>query len=263
MHSWESLTISALRDLRADAVMVPGAKLRQRMVEIGRQDGFDVAAQVANSGSSFSKLATQVDGVTVRTQTGSDILVGLHGARVPDVTRPDSDKIRYSALRKDVYQAFTRISNIPYVYLPGSDKFVTVDQAEGPSVEVPGPTLESLIAIRRQFVATLPQDSRQPLLDALDRSANPLSDFRQEVAACGQFDKWYSMQAEDIKHRVVEWARRNELTPRDAWFRHPQMTYSPHRTLALLAPYLTPEEIRELRIPFRAVEALLSDLYDR
>ena len=263
MHNWESLTLRALQDLRADAVMVPGAKLRQKMVELGRQEGIDVAAQVANSGSSFSKLTAQVDGVTVRTQTGSDVLVGLHGARVPDITGSDSDKIRYSPLRKDVYQAFTRISNIPYVYLPGSDKFVTVDQAEGPSVKIPGPTLESLITIRREFVATLPPDSRQPLLDALNRSANPLSDFRREVAACGMFDKWYSVQAQDIKDRVVEWAKLNELTPRDAWFRHPRMTNSPHRTLALLAPYLTPDEIRELRIPFRAVEALLSDLYDR
>ena len=77
------------------------------------------------------------------------------------------------------------------------------------------------------------------------------------------FDKWYSMQAEDIKHRVLDWAKRNDLTPRDAWFRHPQMTNSPHRTLALLAPYLTPDEIRELRIPFRAIEALFSELYDK
>lgn len=132
MQSWESLTVTALRDLRADVVMVPGAKLRQRMVEIGRKEGFDVAAHVANSDGSFSKLTAQVDGVTVRTQTGSDVLVGLRGARVPDVTRPDSAKVRYSALRKDLYLAFTRVSNVPYVYLPGSDKFVTVDQLKDP-----------------------------------------------------------------------------------------------------------------------------------
>ena len=241
--------------------MVPGAKLRQRMVQLGLEEGFDVAEYVENSGSSFSKLAAQVDGVTVESQPGSDVLVGLHGARVPDDgLHSGSAKVRYGALRKDIYQAFTRVSNVPYVYLPGSDKFVAADQAEGPSIEVEGPTLERLVDVRRRFVETLSQDSQQPLLDALNRSANPLSDFRHELIARGIFDKWSAMQAEVIKSLVIEWAKRNDLTPRDTWFRPPQTANTTHQTLALLARYLTAEEIRELRIPFRAIEALLSDL---
>lgn len=264
MHNWESLTVQALRDLRGDAVMVPGAKLRQQMVELGSREGFDVAAHVANSGSSFSKLAAQVDGVTVRAQPGSDVLVGLQGARVPhDGPRFDSAKVRYGALRKDIYQAFTRVSRVPYVYLPGADKFVPADQAQGASIEVEGPTFESLIAVRRKFVETLPHESQQPLLDALNRSANPLSDFRREVIAGGVFDRWSAMQAEVIKSLVVEWAKGNNLTPRDTWFQSQQMGNTPHQTLVLLARYLTAEEIRELRIPFRAIEALLSDLNEK
>ena len=56
MHDWNSLTLEALRALGADEVMVPGAKLRQRMVEIGQVDDFDVGAHVAMSGILFSKL---------------------------------------------------------------------------------------------------------------------------------------------------------------------------------------------------------------
>ena len=37
MNNWESITIRALRELGADAVMVPGAKLRQQIVEFGNE----------------------------------------------------------------------------------------------------------------------------------------------------------------------------------------------------------------------------------
>jgi len=149
------------------------------------------------------------------------------------------------------------------MYLHGSDKFVPADQAEGPSIEVDGPTFEDLVAVRRKFVETLPRDIQQPLLDALNRSASPLADFRREASAVGVFEKWSAMQAEVTKAQVLEWAKRNDLTPRDSWFQHSRMANSPHQTLALLAPYLTAEEIRELRIPFRAIESLLSDLREQ
>lgn len=264
MSSWELLTVDALRDLGADAVMVPGAKLRQRMVEMGFQRDFDVVGHVVRSGSSFSKLTAQVDGVTVQPRLGSDVLIGLRGARAPD-DGPNlhSPKLRHGVLRKDVYEAFTRIAPIRYVYLPGSDKFVQASQAEGKTVEVENPTLMSLIEIRRQFVATLPQETQQPLLDALNHSSNPLSKFRSALIAGDLFDQWSSKYAEAIKSRVIEWAKQNDLTPRDAWFRHPPPATSPRRTLTLLAQHLTAEEIRELRIPFRAVEALLSDLHEK
>lgn len=264
MPSWESLTVDALRDLGADAVMVSGAKLRQRMVEMGLQRAFDVVGHVERSGSSFSKLTAQVEGVTVQPRLGSDVLIGLGSARAPDGAAPlDSSKPRHGALRKDVYEAFTRIAPIRYVYLPGSDKFVQANQAEGKTVEVTSPTLTSLIEIRRQFVATLPQETQQPLLDALNHSSNPLSKFRSALVAGDLFDQWSSKYAEAIKSQVIEWAKQNHLTPRDAWFRHPPPATSPRRTLTLLAQYLTADEIRELRIPFRAIEALLSDHHEK
>lgn len=264
MPNWESLTLDALRDLGADTEMVPGAKLRQRMVEMGLQRSMDVADHVERSGISFSKLAAQVDGVTVQPRPGSDVLIGLRSARVPDdAPRLDLSKPRHGALRRDVYEAFTRIASTRYVYLPGSDKFVPAERAEGKSIEIESPTLTSLIDIRRQFASTLPQDAQRPLLDALIHSANPLSQFRSALVASDLFDQWSTVYAEAIKARVIEWARQNHLTPRDAWFRHPRPATSPRRTLTLLAQYLTAEEIRELRIPFRAIEALLSDLHDK
>ena len=55
--------------------MVPGAKLHAQMVKLGYPDGFDVAAHVAGSGNSFSKLVERVAGVTVRERPGSDVLL--------------------------------------------------------------------------------------------------------------------------------------------------------------------------------------------
>ena len=264
MHDWNSLTLEALRTLGADKMMVPGAKLRQRMVEVGQAEGFDVGAHVAVSGIPFSKLAASVAGVTVKEQPGSDVLIGLQGARSADEpTHFGSAKTPYGTFRKDVYQAFTRVSSVPYVYLPGSDKFVTEDHADGPAIKVDGPTLDSLIAVRRDFVKTLPQDAWGPLLDALDRSPNPLSEFRRVAVATGAFDKWSAMHADTIKSDIVKWARKNNVTPRDAWFHSRQTMISPHRALTRLIPYLTADEIRELHIPFRAIEALLSDLQER
>ena len=46
---WPHIVIEALRNLNADHEMVPGAKLRQRMLEIGLKEGFDVATYVAES----------------------------------------------------------------------------------------------------------------------------------------------------------------------------------------------------------------------
>ena len=104
---------------------------------------------------------------------------------------------------------------------------MTEDHADGPAIKVDGPNLDSLIAVRRDFVKTLPQDAWGPLLDALDRSPNPLSEFRRVVVAAGAFDKWSAMHAETIKSDIVKWARKNNVTPRDAWFHKPQKMISP------------------------------------
>ena len=58
---------------------------------------------------------------------------------------------------------------------------------------------------------------------------------------------------------MESWAAQNSVTPRASWFRPRRSADSAHHTLSRIAPYLTANEIRQLQIPFRAVEALLSD----
>ncbi len=261
---WDTLTKEALQELGADQVMVPGAKLREHMVRAGYAAGFDVVGHVAKSGTSFSRLVDGVPGITVRVRPGSDVAIGLEGARIPDYSsgQREASQSRHEGLRSDVYQAFTRVSKIPFVYLPGADRFVPEDRAEGPSIAVNSQTLERLISFRQEFIDTLPLEDRQPLRDSLV-STNPLSDFRREVSARGILVEWVLAQEKKIKEQVLQWASEHGVTPRDSWFRrsHLSMTNA-HRTLARLTPYFTPDEIRDLRIPFRAVEALLTELQE-
>ena len=258
MDDWDSLVTEALRSLGADLKMVPGAKLRQRMVELGNGRGFNVAGHVAESPDSFSTLVRRVDDVDVRIRPGSDVLVGIQGARIPNDAPRTGAEPGHQGLRKDVYEAFTRVSPLPFVYLPSSDRFVPENEAEGASIEVESVTLSGLIEDRRNFVATLPSDDQEPLIDALNGSSNPLSEFRREASSRGVFPKWTAWQSRTVAVRVREWANGHGLTVRTAWFRRAGTAESPHQTLARLVPYLTAEEIRDLRIPFRAIEALLS-----
>ena len=261
---WDTLTKETLQDLDAHHVMVPGAKLREHMVRAGYAAGFDVGGHVDKSGISFSRLVERVPGVTVKVRPGSDVAIGLDGARIPDHSSDQrvATPSRHGGLRSDVYQAFTRVSKIPFVYLPGIDRFVTEDRAEGPSIAVNVQTLEHLISYRKEFIDTLPPEHQQQLRDSLI-STNPLSDFRREISALGMVVEWTSAQEKKIKSQVLQWSSEHGVTPRDSWFRRMHLyRTNAHRTLARLTPHLTPDEIRDLRIPFRAVEALLDELQE-
>lgn len=255
---WSDLVGASLRELGAHEKMVPGALLRQRMEIIGAKEGFDVGEYVAGSPDPFVHLVARVDGVEINRRPGSDVLVGLAGASAPDPVRRSTYRNRQGTLRKDAFHAFTRVDAVPFVYMPDADRFVPEDRSDGTVVEVDRISLETLIADRRTFVNSLPEESQRPLLDALERSTKPLETFREAVAAQGLVRQWASRQAETVKARVLSWARKHNITPREAWFQQPRET-SPHQTMQRLLPYLTADEIRAFSIPFRAVEALLSD----
>ena len=259
-QQWSELTVRALKDLGGDSQMVVGAKLREKMVELGRAGDLDVADYVAASRDSFSALLDGVASVVVRRRRGSDVLVGTADAREPE-WQPVSP-IRRGALRGDVYQAFTRVVQVAVVYSPEADRFLSEEIAEGRTVRVPEVTVDTLTRDRRQFVESMGTEVQGPLLDALNRSPNPLTAFRQVVERLGILDKWGLEQSKIVWSRVETWAAENSVTPRATWFRQSRTAESAHRTLSRLAPYMTANEIRQLQIPFRAVEAFLSD-HDR
>ena len=254
---WSELTLRALKELGGESRMVVGAKLREKMVELGHKENLEVGAYVAESGESFAGLIERVAGVVVRRRSGSDVLVGTPQAEAP---KGESESpTRRGVLRSDVYLAFTRIAPAPMVYSPDIDRFLPEENAEGRTMRLPEVTLDTLIGDRRQFVESLDGEIQKPLLDALTRSANPLSAFRQALERLGILDKWGPEQSKIIWRRVEAWAKECGVTTRDSWYGRGQAGVTAHRTLSRLAEYMTANEIRQLKIPFRAVEAFLSD----
>lgn len=260
-QQWAELTLRALKDLGGESQMTVGAKLRQKMLELGQEENLDVGAYVAESGESFSGLIEKVAGVVVRRRPGRDVLVGTPNAEEPKWK--SGSPIRRGALRGDVYQAFTRVVHIPFVYSPDRDRFLSEENAEGRTIRVSEVTMDVLVKDRQQFVESLDVEMQAPLLDALNRSPNPLSAFRQVVERLGILDRWGLEQSGIIWRRVEKWAMENSITPRASWYSRGQTGESAHRALSRLADYMTASEIRQLKIPFRAVEAFLADQDNR
>lgn len=255
---WHRLVVTGLKELDANVTMVPGAKLRQQVVKAGMREGLDVAATMARGGRTFLQAVAVVDGVVVTRVPGSDAFVGLSGAKPPDEV-PSASPAAMDGLRSDVYRAFTRVSSIPFVYQPERDLFIPEDRAEGASIPVPRVDLSCLIQLRREFALQTPPQQQRPLIDALDGSANPLARFRQVLEAGGLVQRWMTFLASILRRRVEEWAVESNVTPREAWFRAPRSGTGARTTLERLARYLTVDEIRDLRVPLRAVEAMLAD----
>ena len=241
VRKWPELTLQALKDLGGDSQMVVGAKLRQKMVELGLEENLDVDTYVRETGESFSGLVEQVAGVVVQRRSGRDVLVGTPQAKEPK--REAASRTRRGVLRGDVYQAFTRVAPVPVVYSPDSDRFLSEENAEGRTIRVPEVTLDTLIQDRRQFVESLDEESQRPLLEALTRSANPLAAFRKTVERLGILGQWGPEQSRIIWRRVEKWAEECGVTPRANWYGRGQTGESAHRMLSRLAEHMTANEI--------------------
>ena len=240
--------------------MVPGAKLRREMELIGSESAFDVAGHVASSGRTFSNLINEVEGVVIRARPGSDILVGLEGSRPPPSnTSAVADSTGSARLRTDVWEAFRKLSPSPYIYQPDSDRFMVASEGQGPSIPVPEVSLEGLVQDREEFLEALDSVVQSQLRRALHHSSKPLTDFRIALESRGLFKQWTSVQADQIRRRVIKWAEQNDIEPRNAWFSPSRSSVAAHHTLERLIPYMTTDEIRDLKVPVRAVEALLAD----
>lgn len=259
MSDWSSIALQALHNLGADSVMVPGAKLRLEMESVGVEKGFSVPAHLASSDQPFAALIEQVNGVVVMKRPGTDMLVGLGSATPPAGTSSKRTTSSTGSLRQDVFEAFTRLSDVAFVYSPAADRFVPANLAQGPSIQTPETTLEGLVRDRENFVRSLDSHVQPGLLAALTRSSKPLADFHRVLNEMNLLGVWASMQAGMLRERVIEWARENNVQPRDSWFSRERSKTTTRRTLERLIPYLTAEEIRELKIPFRAIEALIVD----
>jgi hypothetical protein len=125
-------------------------------------------------------------------------------------------------------------------------------------VEIPSATLEELIAERRAFAEGVRDAEQQTrLATAIERSPNPLADFRRAVSELGLGRSWYTFKLQRLREKLERWAKNNDLEVRPSWFaQRAQQIDAPQDVLAQLARHMTDEEIRSLMVPFRAVEGL-------
>lgn len=261
MSDWGQLVRETLAELGATETMVPGSKLR---VALNAKDRtLADAALAAVFPQSFANAVSNIDGVSVVRRPGTDVLIGLDGSRPPHVART-------SKLRDDVFAAFTRISEKPYVYLRDQDRFTSDYETATDGVPVPSLNLPKLMDERRRFAEQLDDDAAKiQIATAIDSSMNPLFAFQRKVTELGLGGAWHRYHLAILVDAIESWAKDNTLTPAPVWFAdvapavHLASLVTPQDVLSRLARFMTNEEIRSLAIPFTAVEAMYSELAGR
>lgn len=262
MTGWTELVEEALRELGGQEVYVPGAKLHAEVTNLGLKERRESFKEYLDTeGISFRQFLQKMAQVRVDVQPGTDMLVGLPGADMPKAAEHRARRRARGGpmLRDDIYAAFTRVSQRPYVYVPSTDEFTT-DPGDAPDqVSVPPVSLEALLGDRQQFAKSLEDDAERELMSAVKYSANPLAAFHWKAGELALLPRWHAFNYELIQNRVKAWADENGLMASESWFtpRRPgDLIDDPQRILAEVARHMRDEEIRELAIPFRAVEEM-------
>jgi len=252
MGDWQELIEQVLRDLGGEKVCVPGAKLHTEVSRRAYKEGRDFGTYLAENNQRFAEFLETNDRIRLHRRRGADVLVGFDGAILPAQGPP----AEYPVFRDDVYKAFTRITSMPYVYSRSADAFITDPGSATDVVEVPPVTLEQLLQQRREFAQSITDaQAAQRLMDAIERSPNPLATFQRSLGELGLLRRWHESNYAAIRERVNAWAQENSVEVSDAWFaQRAQPAESPQEILAELSRHLTDEEVRQMAIPFRAVE---------
>ncbi len=251
---WPGLVTKAIRELHGDSVQVKGAKLHAKVAELAAEQGESLAEYLKSSGVKFNVLVQSVPDVVVLISAGTDMSVGLQGARPPI-------RLGKRRIRPDVFQAFTRVDERPFFYDSALDRF-TQDPVSSSAVELPRVTWENLREDRIAFAKSLPDEAvTEELMHPASLAS--LKGFHSMVMERGLRSSWVDFNVNSVASRIQAWAETEGISIRPEWItevisRHAGS--SPQEVLVALARYLTDEEIRDLAIPFRAVEQMFREL---
>ena len=258
MTDWNDIITEALQELRADAIFTRGAILHGKVSQIARRSGLDFDGYLKETQQKFSSMIQKVENIELHKRPNTDMYVGLVGAQWPESTAGWTPRTQHR-FRADVYEAFTRISDSDYWYLPDTDEF-TNEIAQDDTrtrIGVPSATLESLLSQRRGFAEE--SVAQEELRMAIERSPNPLAAFQAEIARLRLGREWHIYKSRTLRKSIQEWAEQNEVSFRPEWIESQDVEsnpQSPQQLMATFAAYMTDEEIRSISVPFRAVEAM-------
>ena len=159
--------------------MVTGAKLKQLLIAASENE-HDLDSYLEAKGQRFRTFLEQTNEVEVRKRVGTDMLVGMKGARWP--TTSPARAPSHPEFRQDVYEALIRVSHARYHYLPSADEFRRSSGGLSDAIAMPPATREDLIAQRREFAESVGNSlASQELLESLDNAENPLANFQRTL----------------------------------------------------------------------------------
>lgn len=261
--NWSSMIYEALaRARRAPSEPVSGARLRQTLAARAEEVGASLPDVLRERGVPFSRfLESEAPHLRIVRRVGTDMLVATSIEEIPQERLGAPVAAVYKGIRQDFYQALTRLgAPQPMCYDPGSDGVVPCPPSESGQdtfVPLPPASLPEHIQLRRSFA-----EDRDPLLlTALHDEGQALGAFRAAVQKLGLTSEWHSFQYDALSAKLLDWASSHRIEVQPGWF----VTLPPKRedplskragmgyVLKLLADHMTDEELKEVRIPLRAV----------
>lgn len=263
MTDLPTLVTRVLHELRADRFLAPGARVRDAVDSAAREQGLDLRQTLAQAGQRFSDFLEGLPGIVLVRRPGTDVLVGLPGAVPPPPKPRHASSPRF---RKDIFEAFTRIAERNFWYLPSRDLFSLDPAGEDQAIPVPPVTLDSLIAERREFASTRPTEEERILTVALELDPSPLAAFQRTTGRLRITQTWLAFKLTRLQERIAEWARQHTIDFSASWYASDldeEREYTPQEILAAMAQHMTLSEVRGLKVPFRAVEALIRSALTR
>lgn len=264
MFDWNEAVKRAIGDLGGQTRLVTGARLRVQLNATHGKDELDLFIWQQRP-RKFIQLVREVPGIQFEPRPRSDFLVGFPGAQPPSADeRPSRAQRQHRVpLRSDVFAAFTKAATKPYKFLPDRDLFTNDYSESEAGVVVPPQTLDTLRAQRREFAVEKVENAsmKERLIEAVDISVNPLSEFMTRVTELGLSEDWRQFKYERIVDAIRQWATANQLTFSPSWYAQRGEVGgsldSPQAILARIAQFMTDDEIQALTIPFAAVQKMV------
>lgn len=162
-------------------------------------------------------------------------------------------------LRRDVYIAFTRLRSGLLFYNAVHDRFRQESPDGSGNIPVPPIAIGDLVDDRRSFAESINDAAlSNTLLGSLQDRTTALTSFKQAVDDADLQANWHRFNGERVRKRLQTWASSNGLPLRPEWQHVEQATArDPRNTLSEVARHMTDDEVRNLTVPVRAVEALM------
>jgi hypothetical protein len=130
---------------------------------------------------------------------------------------------RLYGIRRDLFDAFTTVSNAQRLYDKTTDRVVWRKPGTDPpppasSVPIVAPTLAAELQLRHNFIETLPEHSmsRSLLTNALT-DGRPLQVFGMKVKEAELQRKWHSFRTERLLETIQHWARAEKIEWKSTW----------------------------------------------